>query len=207
MSDYQLPRLLLITACQHMQPNFEAALEQALRGGIKLVQLREKELEAQQLRALAQTAAHLCESYGARLLINSNITLSWELGTGAHLPGGNSPEQARNILNEGALCGVSVHSIEEAQLAAAGGADYLVFGSVFETNSHPGAAPAGLERLHEVVQATSLPVFAVGGIDAERAKSCREAGAYGVAVISAIWKASDVVAAARGLQAAVNEVA
>ena len=88
--------------------------------------------------------------------------------------------------------GVSVHSVQAAQRAQQFGARYVVFGAVFPTTSHPDEAPAGIEKLREVVQSVSIPVFAIGGIDNNLIQTCLETGAFGVAVRSAVWNARDV---------------
>src|SRR4051812_14906299 len=79
------------------------------------------------------------------------------------------------------------------------GADYVVFGSVWETASHPGGGAAGLERLREVCEISPVPVYAIGGVTAERVAACLEAGAHGVAVMRAVWEAEDVESATREL--------
>lgn len=203
-----LPRLLLITNRHAMQPSFDAALESALRGGARLIQLREKDLTGREMLALAQRAQLLCERFGAKLLINSRVDIARTVGAaGVHLPENDlPPDEARRTLGKHALCGVSVHSVEAARGAVEAGADYLVFGSVFPTASHPGAAPAGLDALREVAAfaaQTGTPVFAVGGINADNTGLCREAGAHGIAVISAVWRAPNVEAAVRDLIIAV----
>ena len=189
-----------------MTPSFQDALEAALRGGARLIQLREKDLAPREVFTLARQAQHLVERYGAQLLINSRADIARAVhAAGVHLPQDDiAPMAARLSLDEYCLCGASVHSMATAQRAAQEGANYLVFGSVFPTNSHPGAAPAGIEKLGEIARATSLPVYAIGGIDEARARVCRAAGAYGIAVMSAVWQAADVAAAVRGLNAAVG---
>ncbi len=203
-----LPRLLLVTDRHAMQPSFDAALESALRGGARLIQLREKELPSHKLLQLALRAQRLCEGFSAELLINSHVDIARAAHTaGVHFPENELPsDEARRTLGEHALCGVSVHSLEAARRAIEAGADYLVFGSVFSTASHPDAPPAGLKALREVVESaarTGTPVFAVGGINTHNAALCRQAGAHGAAVISAVWDAPDVEAAVRALLAAV----
>jgi thiamine-phosphate pyrophosphorylase len=186
---------MLVTNRRIMQPSFEAALEAALRGGARWIQLREKELEPQNLMELALQAQQLCTRYGAMLSINSRADVARAAhaagahAVGVHLPEtGIAPYEARLALQAGALVGQSVHSVRAAERATREGADYLVFGSVFPTASHPGGAAQELEALREVTAATKLPVYAIGGIDASRIKPCRKAGAYGVAVLGAAWQ-------------------
>jgi len=105
---------------------------------------------------------------------------------GVHLPESDLPVAgARSLLGRDRLVGRSVHSPEAAAAAAAEGADYLVFGPVFETESHAGRPAAGLEALREVCRAVSVPVLAIGGVDFDRGEECRRAGAAGFAAISA----------------------
>ena len=194
-----LPRLLLVTDRHKMQPSFEAALEAALRGGARLIQLREKDLPPRDVFLLALRAQRLCEKHGASLLINSRADIARAAhADGVHLPENDlPPDAARLALSHHALCGVSVHSVEAAVQATQQGANYLVFGPIFQTSSHPEIAPVGLNALRAVVAATPLPVYAVGGINAGSTRACIEAGAHGVAVISAVWTANDVTAAVR----------
>lgn len=196
-----LSRLMLVTDHRLMQPSFDAGLEAARRGGARLIQLREKELAAREVLQLALRAQRLCERSGAKLLINSRADIARAAhADGVHLPENDlPPDMARRTLGAHALCGVSVHSAEAARRAVAEGADYLVFGPVFPTASHPDTPPIGLDALREIAAGASKPVFAIGGVDAANARLCLEAGAHGVAVISAVWRAPDVEAAVRSL--------
>jgi thiamine-phosphate diphosphorylase len=108
-----------------------------------------------------------------------------------------APSDARRVLGRGWI-GCSVHSREEASIAMREGADFLVVGNVYPTDSHPGRQPAGLELLRDTV-AYGVPVIAIGGITPERAAEAKEAGAYGVAAIRALWHAPDPAAATLAL--------
>jgi len=201
-----LPRLLLVTDRRQMQPTFEAALEAALRGGARLIQLREKELAPREVLALAIQAQRLCGKHGAKLLVNSRADIARAAhADGVHLPENDLPPAAARLsLSSHALCGASVHSVEAAREAVAQGADYLVFGPVFSTSSHPDSPPTGLGQLRAVASTASRPVFAIGGVDGTSAHRCLQAGAYGVGVISAVWRADDIGAAVRSLLATVE---
>ncbi len=201
-----LPRLLLLTDRRRMKPGFEIALLAALQGGVRWLQLREKDLAPREIVDLAARAQKLTEKFGAQLFLNGRADLARVChADGLHLPENEiSTAMARLTLGFHAPVGVSVHSLESAQRAAHEGADYLMFGPVFETNSHPETAPTGLKALREVAAHSEIPVLAVGGVTARRAKECLEAGAWGVAVIGAVWGAADVSAATRDLVAAVS---
>ncbi|HVF09252.1 MAG TPA: thiamine phosphate synthase, partial [Abditibacteriaceae bacterium] len=138
-----LPRLLLVTDRHRMRPSFEGALAAALRGGARLVQLREKDLAPREVFPLALQAQRLTERYGAKLIINSRADIARAThADGVHLPESDiSPAIARLSLGQYSICGTSVHSVETARRASDEGADYLVFGPVFSTGSHPTASP------------------------------------------------------------------
>lgn len=190
---------MVITDSALMQTSFEGALRQALEGGARLIQLREKQMAPQEVLALAQQAKQLCDEHGAKLLINSHIETDMVAGSGLHLPEFRSVARARETFGAQTLIGQSVHSQEAAKQAEREGADYLLFGSIFPTASHPDSTPASIEALHEISSQISIPVFAVGGITAQNAKVCLEAGAHGVAVIRAVWSAPDVAEAVHEL--------
>lgn len=198
-----LPRFLLITDSARMRPTFTAALAAALRGGARLIQLREKNRAAHEILALAGDAQRLCASFGAQLVINSHADVARTVGAaGVHWPEHELSQAARPALDGLNLQGFSIHSIPAAQRAVVAGATYLTFGPVFPTVTHPHTPPAGLDSLRRIVEAVEVPVFAIGGIDAVTTRQCRVVGAHGSAVISAVWQAPDVEAATRQLVAA-----
>jgi thiamine-phosphate diphosphorylase len=154
--------------------------------------------------ALARAAARmmaLARPPEAAVFVNGRPDVAAAVGAhGVQLAGGDlSPVDARQVLGPGWI-GRSVHGVAEAEDAVAEGADFLLVGSVYETASHPGRRPAGLGLVRAAV-ALGRPVIAIGGIDPERAREAREAGAYGVAAIRALWWAADPAAAALALLA------
>lgn len=183
---------MLVTQSSLMQPDWSAALEAALQGGAKLIQMREKEVSAAELLRLAVVAKKLCDRYEAKLVINSDFELAREVGAGVHLRESQSAAQARAFLDSDSLIGQSVHSLQSALRAEQENCDYLVFGSVFATATHPGSVPAGLTALEKVTRNISIPVLAIGGITSANAAHCQAHGAYGVAVIRTVWDAPDI---------------
>ena len=185
---FNFPRLMLITQ-RALMISFAQVLEAALEDGARLIQLREKDLDEPELRDLARSARVLCEGWDARLLLNGSREAALEAGAhGVQLPLHSlTSEQITRIKRSALWCGVSVHSLDEARQAQYFGADYLILGSIFPTQSHPGAAPLGLQVLAEVASAVRIPVYAIGGINSQNARSCLEAGAHGVAAIRAAW--------------------
>jgi thiamine-phosphate pyrophosphorylase len=206
--DMTFPKLLIITDSARMKPSFDGALLNACLSGAKWFCVREKSLAPREILALFARTQRIAEKFGAHIFLNGRADLTRAAhADGLHLPEGEiSVADARLTLGFHLPCGVSVHSLESAQNAAREGASYLIFGPIFPTSSHPEAVGVGVEALREVCESVTIPVFAVGGINTNNATSCLQAGAAGVAVISAVWEAPDVTRAVRELRAALGEV-
>lgn len=200
-------RLILITRSQSEAPAAETALLEALQGGARWLLWRDKGAAPRTSMAGFLRAQRLCEAFGAQLYINGRADLARAThAAGLHLPEAELPaEAARPIVGHHLPLGVSVHSREGAIQAQLEGADYLIFGPVFPTASHPGSPAMGMEALADVVEAVRLPVFAIGGIGAAQATDCLIAGATGVAVISSVWDAPSIGGAVRELLDALGE--
>ena len=172
----------------------------ALDGGVRAVQLREKDLEGRELYALAERLRALTARYQAQLLVNDRLDVALAVeADGVHL-GQHSfaVKNARRLLGAGKLIGVSTHSRQE--ITAAQGADFIVFGPVYYTPSKADyGEPQGLDRLRAAVVHSTVPVFAIGGIKTGRVPEILETGAHGIAMISAISAAPDPTQAAREL--------
>ncbi|HKY42530.1 MAG TPA: thiamine phosphate synthase, partial [Pyrinomonadaceae bacterium] len=154
---------------------------------VPLFQIREKALSARVLFELTARAAEITRGSETRLLVNDRSDIARAAGAdGVHLTSQSLPaEVVRKTYGARFLIGVSTHSLDEARAARAGGADFVVFGPVFETESKLAfGAPQGLSRLGEVTsELRPFPVVAIGGITLENAGACFEAGASGVAAI------------------------
>jgi thiamine-phosphate pyrophosphorylase len=174
-----------------------AVVADALRGGLRAVQLREKDLDGCQLFELAGELRNVTLEFGAKLLINDRVDIAVAVGAdGVHLGRGSLPVSvARRILGSTRLIGYSAHGLEEARQAEHDGADFITFGPVFATPSKAAyGEPLGLERLAEVVRNLAIPVFALGGVKLLSAGTVLSAGARGIALISAIISAQDPTA-------------
>jgi thiamine-phosphate pyrophosphorylase len=177
--------------------------------GLAAVQLRAKDLGGRALFDAAVALRAITREAGARLLVNDRADVALAAGAdGVHLPArGLPPKYAKRAIDKagGALIvGASTHAREEAVMAARGGADYLIFGPIWDTPSKARyGEPQGLARLAEVVPAVDVPVFAVGGIDRQRAAECVRAGAR-VAVIGAVLGSGDPAAGARAIAASME---
>lgn len=167
----------------------------AARVGIDFIQIREKDLDTRALAALVAGAVEACAGSAARLLVNDRLDVAWVSGAaGVHLPADSFPPSLlRARFGEKWLIGVSCHSREDVERAEREGADFVVFGPVFETVSKLGyGPPLGLDRLREACRAARIPVLAVGGIRLENAAACLEVGAGGIAAITLFQKAESM---------------
>ena len=185
----------------------EWAVEAAVAGGVHLVQLREKDLGAGPLLSLALRLRRITEGK-ALFFVNDRLDVALACGAdGVQLGEESLPvEQARSLLaGRALLIGRSVHDLTGARLAAEAGADFLQIGTIFESASHPGQRPVGVEMVHAIASAVNVPVLGVGGITAGNATEVMEAGAIGVAVIREVLAASSPYQAALRLRQAVDQ--
>ena len=196
MQSITLPPLYLVTN-RHQTNNRSllAVLHEALKAGVRMIQLREKDLDTRSLLTLATEVLNLSRSYKALVLINDRVDIAKAIGAdGVHLPARSLPiSVARRILGPKALIGTSAHSSQEVMTAETEGADFIVFGPIYDTPSKIAfGPPLGLQSLREVRRLCHKPLFAIGGLTPERASEVREAGAYGVATISSILESASV---------------
>ncbi len=179
----------------------------AARAGAHLIQIREPALEAGHLARLVQSCVEIVAGTRARVIVNDRLDVALAARAhGVHLRETSiPPREVRTICPAGFLVGRSVHTAEDAaRLGRDGGLDYLIFGAVFPTPSKPGAPAVGLDSLRQAVQGTTVPVLAIGGVNAKNAADIGETGAAGLAAIR-WWTASrqeTVARAAHDLSAA-----
>jgi thiamine-phosphate pyrophosphorylase len=162
-------------------------IEAAAQAGVDWIQIREKDLSARDLMELTIAARRLVPRGTARLLVNERLDIALAAGAdGVHLPSDSAPVVAvRACTPPGFLIGVSCHRLDETRQAAQEGADFVVFGPVFDTPSKRAyGSPRGLDELAAVCRTSPIPVLAVGGIGTNNAPACLRAGAAGLAAIS-----------------------
>jgi thiamine-phosphate pyrophosphorylase len=170
-------------------------LGQALEAGVRMVQIREKDLDARKLIDLAQHLIPLIKQHQGTVLVNDRVDIALALDAdGVHLRSDSLPlPVARRVLGGNRLIGLSVHSAEEVRYAENEGADFVVLGPIFETPSkEPYGPPLGLHILETACRENRLPIFAIGGIKAKHIPSVMSSGAYGITVISSILQAPDI---------------
>ncbi len=172
-----------------------AAVRQALKGGVRAVQLREKDLETRDMLKLAYKMRELTAQYDARFFINDRFDIALAVDAdGVHLTQSSLPVDAvREMVGKKLLIGASTHSLKEAKEAEKGGADFVTFGPVYRTSSKVKyGAPKGLDELKSVSGKLKIPVVALGGVKAGRINKVIDAGAYGVSMISEILQADNI---------------
>jgi thiamine-phosphate pyrophosphorylase len=159
-------------------------VEAALRNGVDLLQVREKDLSARELLALVERIVELAKPFTTQILVNTRADIAIAAGAhGVHLPAASlSPRILRRIAPSGFRIGVSTHTLAEIQTAQSESADFVVYGPIFPTASKSGCL--GLDALRQAVRLSTIPILALGGITAANAQSCLDAGAAGIAGIS-----------------------
>ncbi|MFH1003621.1 MAG: thiamine phosphate synthase, partial [Chloroflexota bacterium] len=183
-----------------------AVAAQAIRGGARVIQMRDKSLPDGERLALASDLQKLCRDEGVLFIVNDRLDIALASGAdGLHLGQTDLPATAaRRLLPIDKLLGISAATVAEAAAAAEAGADYIAVGAIYATPTKAGAEAVGPARLAQVRQAVSLPLVAIGGINRDNAAAVMAAGAQSVAVISAVVQAKDPEAAARQITTALG---
>lgn len=183
-------------------------VEAALRGGVTLLQFREKTLCEDDFLSEALEMRALCTKYGVPLIINDSVEVALKSGAdGVHI--GQSDADARAVrarIGDKRILGVSVQTVEQALLAEESGADYLGVGAVFPTATKTDADFVPYDTLRAICAAVKIPVLAIGGISAHNIEKLLGSGICGVAVVSAIFAEGDITAAAEGLRALADNI-
>jgi thiamine-phosphate pyrophosphorylase len=192
------PPLLVISDRHLARTALPDLAEAAFKAGLRWFMVREKDLDEAALDALVGDIMARANPYGALVSVNGNPTVAARHGAGGvHLPQGHDVAEARRIVGDGSLIGVSAHDEAETRKAADDGADYVTLSPIFVPISKPGYGPAlGVDELHRIAEALLIPVIALGGINADNATTCEAAG---VAVLGGVMSADDPSAAVTAL--------
>ena len=176
-------------------------VEKALKGGVTLVQLREKTLDEAAFEKEGQELLELCHHYNVPLIINDNVELAKKIhADGVHIGQSDMEiKNARELLGADKIIGVTAKTIEQAKAAETAGADYLGSGAVFGTSTKTDAKPMELDLFQEICESVTIPVVAIGGISQDNIDKLYGSGIDGVAVISAIFGQKDIKKATREL--------
>lgn len=194
----RLPSLYLIGPEPGPTAPFLAKLAHCLEAGVRLLQLRAKHLAPRDLWQLAAQSAELCASYGARLLLNADPEYAHSLGTdGVHLTASRLLRLRERPFDHRFLVAASCHNAVEIEHACAISVDFVVLGPVRPTPTHANAKILGWEGFRDLVRASQVPVFALGGLEPKHVAQAWRCGAQGIAAIRGVWSAPDPAAAVR----------
>ena len=171
-----------------------SVVEEAIRGGVSIVQLREKELSFDEFLDEAIEIGALCRRYGVPFIVNDNVEIALRSGAdGVHVGHSDRPaEEVRALIGKDKILGVSAETLEAAKAAERAGADYLGVGAVFATSTKADAADVSFDTLSSICENVDIPVVAIGGIGEKNMKLLQGSGIAGVALVSAIFASPDI---------------
>lgn len=176
-------------------------IEAALRGGVSIVQLREKTLPFDAFVSEAVLVRELCRRYGVPLIINDNVDVALQSGAdGVHVGIEDAPvAEIRRRAGKEFIIGATAKTVQQAQFAEQSGADYLGVGAVFPSPTKANAVRITAAQLRTICESVTIPAVAIGGITRENALTLRNCGVQGIAVVSALFSADDIESAAAAL--------
>ena len=196
-------RLYAVTdrGCLKNGISLETAVEQALRGGATMVQLREKDMGHEEMYKEAMALKEVCKRYNVPFIINDDVYLAKEVGAdGVHVGQDDmDPSEVRKILGPDKIVGVTAKTLEQAQKAYKAGADYLGSGAVFTSVTKSNAKKLSIEDLDRIAQSVPIPVVAIGGINSSNVSNLKGTHIAGIAVVSGIFGKEDIEKGAREL--------
>lgn len=187
-------------------PTIEQAVNDAIKGGCTVVQLREKHATSREFYQLALSLKRITGYYGIPLIINDRLDIAAAVNAeGVHLGQKDLPADiARAVLGEEKIIGVSANNLQAAINAELDGADYIGVGAVFQTSTKTDTKPVTIDKLKEIRSAVKIPMVAIGGIKRSNISQLNGTGINGVAVVSAVIGSKNITAAARELKALFN---
>ena len=200
--------LYLVTDRRWIDKPLEEVVEEAIKSGVTMVQLREKDLGHEDFVDLGRKIKKVTDSYNIPFVINDNVEVAKEIDAdGVHIGQGDmDAREARKILGKEKIIGVSASNLYEAERAEKATADYLGVGALFTTDSKDDTESVTYEELKEIVEKTGIPVVGIGGIDKDNISELRGSNISGVAVISAILKEKNIESATKELYRLSREV-
>lgn len=190
------------------EKKLEEIVEQAVKGGCSVVQLREKECSTKEFIELARSVKKVTDRYGIPLIINDRIDIMMAVDAdGVHLGQDDMMvRDARKLIGTEKIIGCSAHNLEEARRAYEEGADYLGVGAIFGTKTKKNTVDTSVETLKEICSKVDIPVVAIGGVNLSNLEKLANTGIKGVAVVSAIMGAQDSKKAAENIKIKLGEI-
>ena len=187
--DLKTCKIYLVTdekAC--LEKDFYSCIEEAIKGGVKIVQLREKNISTKDFYEKALKVKEICKNYGVLFIINDRLDIAQAVeADGVHLGQSDMPiEKARKILKDKFLIGATARNVEESKKAELLGADYIGSGAIFGTSTKDNAKKLEMEVLKKIVSSVKIPVFAIGGININNVGILKNIGLQGICAVSGI---------------------
>lgn len=203
-----MKKLYLVTnSDKYSEEEFLERVEAALKGGVDILQLREKDKTDLEILALGKKVKALCDTYMVPMLIDDKPHLAWALGVGVHLGADDMPiKLARKLLGPDCLIGATAKSVEAAKKAENDGADYLGVGAIFETKTHVKTKRTSVETLIEIKKNVGIDVYAIGGLNTQNVDILEDSGVDGVCVVRAIMDSPNVEEDTRKLKEKINKI-
>ena len=192
---------------KYSEEEFLGRVESDLKGGVDILQLREKDKTDREILDLGKKLKDICDSYKVPMLIDDKPHLAWALGVGVHLGDDDMPiEMARKLLGEAALIGATAKSVDAAKLAEKEGADYLGVGAIFETKTHVKTKRTSVDTLIEIKKNVEIEVYAIGGLNIDNVDILESSGVDGICVVRAIMDSPNVEEDTRKLKEKINKI-
>ncbi|WP_276876540.1 thiamine phosphate synthase [Anaerococcus hydrogenalis] len=189
-----MKKLYLVTnSDKYTEEEFLKRIEDAIKGGVDILQLREKEKTDLEILNLGKKVKKICDAYNVPMLIDDKPHLAWALRCGLHVGADDMPiSLCRKLLGEKALIGATAKSVEAAKKAQEDGANYLGVGAIFETKTHVKTKRTSVETFKKIKEAVDIDVYAIGGLNIENVDVLKNSKADGICVVRAIMDADDV---------------
>ncbi|OWT33874.1 thiamine-phosphate diphosphorylase [Methanobrevibacter sp. 87.7] len=193
MKDIDYSLYLVTNSKDKRNQEFLNIIEESIKGGVSIVQVREKELDLIPFYEKAKAVKEITDKYDIPLIINDRLSIAIALGAdGAHVGQDDiDGALARDILGPDRILGISAQTVEQAKKAEEDGADYIGCGAVFTTNTKKDADSVSIEDFKKIKESVNIPVIAIGGIKTENVKELKGTGADGISVVSAIMNAEE----------------
>lgn len=203
-------RLYLVTNSDGLEESvFLRKIEEAIKGGVTIVQIREKDRSTREYIELATKVHEITRRYDVPLIVDDRIDVAMAVGAeGVHLGQSDMPvKMARDILGENVIIGATTKTVEQAREAYDSGADYLGVGAIYPTTTKVKTVLTSVDTLKDICASVPIPANAIGGLTKDNLQILKGAPVAGICVVSAIMKAEDTKEAAAGLRRAYEELA
>lgn len=203
-----MKKLYLVTnSDKYSEEEFLKRIEDAIKGGVDIVQLREKEKSDIEILNLGEKVKKICDKYDIPLLIDDKVHLAWTLGCGVHVGEDDMPiALCRKLLGEKAIIGATAKSVEASKKAKKDGANYLGVGAIFETKTHVKTKRTSIETLKKIKEEVDIDVYAIGGLNIENVEILKNTKVDGICVVRAIMDADDVYQTSLDLKEKIQEL-